>query len=101
RDFVALQYDLDARLVGGAPPDVIRTSALPFDAEVATVANVGDCEALYWKERWWTALERSSGERFHRLTGVAGTGRVTVVKGPNWKISLTRSGGHVRFSYLR
>jgi hypothetical protein len=101
RDFVALQYELDARLFGGSPPDVTSAATLARDATVGSVAIVGDCEGLYWKDRYrWYALERGDGDRFRRLLGTPTPGRAAVVKGRQWEIATVTEGGTVRFEYL-
>lgn len=60
-DFVRLQYDLDDRLSGGAPPMVQRGDALPAQSTDATVFIVGECRQLFWGDgRSWFPLEPAS-----------------------------------------
>jgi hypothetical protein len=60
--FVSFQQRLDARLFGGPPENVLRTSALAGNEPVGTLDIVGRCDAVYQSAGsagGWNAVERS------------------------------------------
>ena len=59
RDFVQGQYELQDRLGGGRPPDVIAVDTLGPPAPDGTVAIVGDCDGLFRSDGdAWVLLEQ-------------------------------------------
>jgi hypothetical protein len=98
-ELARFQYDLDDRLFGGRPPDVVRLDGdeLPAYANGRMVI-LGNCSGLYRSDGFgWAALEWKAGEgRRLVLSGAMGDGPTTVASGDGWTLSLVPDGDGVR-----
>lgn len=98
-ELARFQYDLDGRLFGGRPPDVVQLEGdeLP-EFRDGQLVILGECSGLYRSDGFgWSALEWAPGHgRRLILSGEVGDGPTPVATGAGWSLVLVPEGRGVR-----
>ena len=100
--FIALQYDIHARLSSGPPPRLRWVEQVRgLAGERGDVAAQAECEGLYWHDgkRWWP-LELGRPLRWD-LTGSLARRSATLVSTPQWALVSTMRNEKVHIEYRR